>query len=281
MRLKNRQKIIKKIPEHVLQYLMDLNNYFKWRFGRNKHESVYFYTFHKCASSLFSNYVLKNIKGLRHVNYASQIYRGKKIDKVTFNNEGFVYGPIRISADPMTPVYKKLVDPTSDSKFIQNKIAIFLIRDPRDILVSAYYSFGYTHEISSVYEMKEWQEQERSAIQSKTIDEYVLESATRTLKNFEMIDQLDRACTRSVVLKYEDMISNWDYFVRGLTKYIDIKKPVLTRIYEKSRPREKEDKTAHRRSGKPGEFRRKLKKETITSLNIMFEDVLEKFKYDA
>lgn len=115
----------------------------RYYFNRDLPETVYFYTFHKCASTLFNSYILKNIKGLQHVDYASQIYGGKKINKkLNFRDKGFVYGPIRLSADPMSSVYRMLVAPTSGHEFIRDKIAIFVVRDPRDILVSAYYSFG-------------------------------------------------------------------------------------------------------------------------------------------
>jgi hypothetical protein len=43
-------------------------------------ESVFFYTFHKCASSLFARFVLPNVRGLRHENYAARIFRGELTD---------------------------------------------------------------------------------------------------------------------------------------------------------------------------------------------------------
>src|SRR3954467_281701 len=45
-------------------------------------ESVYFYTLHKCASGLFSDYVLKNARGLRLIDYADQFYNGVPSDLV-------------------------------------------------------------------------------------------------------------------------------------------------------------------------------------------------------
>jgi hypothetical protein len=258
---------------------MHLGDYVEWYGGKSSRESVYFYTFHKCASSLFGGYVLKNVQGLRHVDYASRIYSGEKIDKIVFEENGFVYGPIRLSASPRSPVYKKLVEPACDVDFIRSKIAIFLVRDPRDILVSLYYSFGYTHGLSSVDGIREIQEQSRGEIQRQTIDEYALESAHSIVGNFETLDKLSKACTRSVVLRYEDMIDRWDCFVEGLTKYLEIKPTVLTQIHQKSRPREKEDQESHRRSGKPGEFGSKLKEPTIASLNTTFQDVLGRFGY--
>lgn len=254
--------------------------YLKWRHGKNSHESVYFYTFHKCASSLFSGYALKNIEGLRHVDYAKQIYSSGGADDLTFDKSGFVYGPLRLSIAPVLPAQKRLLSLVSDSDFIRSKIAIFLIRDPRDILVSAYYSFGYTHGVSPVKEIREKQEQTRNEIQSKTVDGYALDTVHTILHHFETADRLRKACPRSVVLKYEDMIGNWDCFANGLTQYMDMNQAVLTQIYERSRPREKEDLSSHRRSGLVAGFRGKLKEETIESLNWSLKDVLQQFQYD-
>lgn len=274
-------KVITKIPRYLARRAINLQAHLKWRYGKNSHESVYFYTFHKCASSLFSNYALKNIEGLRHVDYANEFYIGKKCDTVNFEGTGFIYGPIRLSADPLSVTFKRLVEPASESNFIRNRIGIFLLRDPRDILVSSYYSFGYSHGLSSVNEIREMQEQTRNAIQQKTIDEYVLDSAGSMLSSFETADRLIGVCNRCVVIRYEDMLNNWDHFAKDLTKYVNIRPAVLTQIYEQSRPRDREDVTSHRRSGKARGFESKLKSETIVSLNSMFEPVLKRFQYDV
>lgn len=271
--LKKGEKMIKKLPRYLLRRVLKLGDYLKWRYRKNSYESVYFFTFHKCASTLFSGYVLKNIEGLRHLDYATQIYNGQTIDNVTFEKTGFVYGPIRLTKEhPQT--YKVLVEPASDIDFIRNKIALFMVRDPRDILVSAYYSFGWTHQSSPVKELREKQEQRKRKIQRKTVDEYALEFAHRWLNGFKAVDKLVKGCNRCVVLRYEDMIYSWECFAKDLTKYVDIKPTVLTQIYEKSRPRENEDKSSHRRSGMVGQFRAELKGETIKSLNTTFEAVL-------
>ena len=93
---------MKKIPRYISP-----------RVRKDSYESVYFYTFAKCASTLFSSYVLKNIEGLRHVDYANQIYHGRDLKRVVFEEKGFIYGPIRIFYRPAAPVYKKLVKPAS------------------------------------------------------------------------------------------------------------------------------------------------------------------------
>jgi SHS2 domain-containing protein len=242
-------------------------------------ESVYFYTLHKCASSLFS-VVLKKVRGLRLVDYADRFYNGQPIECVTFKEKGFIYGPIRLSTDRPSAIYELLIEPASRTDFIRDKIAIFLIRDPRDILVSSYYSFGYTHKFSAVKEIEEQQRQARERIRCKTIDTFALEIANATLNHFHIIDRLSQACNRGIVLKYEDMIDNWETFSSELTRYLDIGRKTLRHIYKETRPLENESGTGFRRSGKPGAYKDKLLTSTVDALNVAFASVLPRFHYD-
>lgn len=247
--------------------------------GLSTNDSVYFYTFHKCSSNFFSKFVLKNIDGLHNIDYAKIIFKGKKIDNITFENKGIIYGPIRLSAPPTSKEYTQLVQPLSDLDYIQNKIAIFLIRDPRDIIVSSYYSYAYTHRLSPNVKIREEQAQHRKKLQLQTIDEYALESAPVVCNYFKMLDTIHNACKKSIIIKYEDMIDDWSYFENGLTKYITIKKTILRQIYEQTRPLNNENNRSHRRSGRTHTFNEKLKKDTIISLNTIFKEILEKHKY--
>jgi len=244
-------------------------------------ESVYFYTLHKCASSLFSDYVLKKARGLRLVDYMDRFYNGDPIECVKFEEKGFIYGPIRLSTGPTSTIYNRLVEPASRNDFVHDKIAIFLIRDPRDILVSSYYSFGYTHEFSTVKEIEEQQRQVRELIRGKTIDTFALEIANAWLDHFHTVDRLARACSRGVVLKYEDMIYDWAKFCSGLTKYLNLGGRTLRRTYKASRPLENESETGHRRSGKPGAYRDKLLSSTVDALNTIFAPVYARFNYKS
>jgi hypothetical protein len=261
------------------QHIRHPLDFVKWRVQKNAHESVYFYTFHKCASSLFSGYVLRNIVGLRHVDYAKQFYSKGQVVNLVFEETGFIYGPIRLSAEPSLPVYTEFVEPLSQPDFIQDKIAIFLLRDPRDIIVSAYYSFGFTHGRSRVDVVRQKQDEMANDIQSKTLQEYARTTATPIRANFETAGNLLDACQRTVLLKYEDMIESWDHFATDLTRYLQIKPTVLAQIYERTRPRATEDLSSHRRSGKVSGFRDKLDSETIQFLNDTLKDVLMRFDY--
>jgi Sulfotransferase domain len=230
---------------------------------------------------LFGGYALKNVKGLQQMDYEDRFYNGEAVESVTFEERGFIYGPIRLSNSCPSMIYSRLIKAVSRSDFIRDKIAIFLIRDPRDVIVSSYYSFGYTHSFSNVKEVEEEQRELREKIQGKTIDNYALAGANYFLGCFQTIERLFRACKRGVVLKYEDMIDNWEQFVTGLTRYLEFDDAVLRQIYERSRPLETEDLKSHRRSGKPGGHREKLAGPTLDAINTVLAPILKSFGYES
>jgi len=248
-----------------------------------KPESVYFYTFHKCASTLFSSYALKQIEGLKHVNYANQIYSGKWTGETdfVFNPRGNIYGPIRVNSNPGPPLLKAFCQATCTPEFVRDKVAIFLIRDPRDILVSSYFSFGFSHGLSPVDGIRGHQEELRGQIQAVSLDEYVLAAAHETSENFRLLGELHSACERSVLLKYEDLIHNFDHFIAEFSKQVSLAPAVVQEIYQRSRPVKKEDNSSHRRSGQVGGFRGKLKEETVQALSRELAPILERFQYEV
>lgn len=76
------------------------------------------------------------------------------------------------------------------------------------------------------------------------------------------------------------MINNYDYFLSQLRNFITIDDNVAQEIYNRTRPRHKEDISQHKRSGKTGSFRDKLKEETIDELNKKLEKTLNIFQYE-
>lgn len=244
-------------------------------------ESIYFFTFHKCASTLFSSYVLKNIQGLEHVDYAQQDFEGQAAENSHYEPRGHAYGPIRLSRKASTDaqLYDKLVSPLIQRRFIRKRIALVLVRDPRDIAISYYYSLGFSHVLSPIEKVRGKQLEQRRRVSAMTLDEYVISDMPWIVRDFALAEKLLGDCSRATLLKYEDMILNWDRFARDLTRHITLEDDVLDSIYEQSRPRDEEDIMAHRRSGKTEGFREKLKPETIMRVNETLVPVFERFGY--
>ena len=113
-----------------------------------------------------------------------------------------------------------------------------------------------------------------------TLDEYVLESVDRQIALFRKLYDLANACDRSTILRYEDMISNFGVFSDQLCRYVAVEDDVLQAVYQRSRPKQTEDVSSHRRSGQVQGFRTKLGEATIRAVNAKLADTLILFGYE-
>lgn len=164
---------------------------------------------------------------------------------------------------------------------------VFQVRDPRDILVSQYFSFGWLHKLKAGDDKTE-----RELIQSISIDEYVLKAATdSTLHNlldrYTPILEISRSnAPNAVIVRYEDMVLR---FKDWLPKIIDVFDfhPVRSRVllakylfkYRHSFKPPKTEAQAHKRKITPGDHKDKLKAGTIEELNHIFADILREYNY--
>lgn len=243
-----------------------------------KENSVYFFTMHKCASTLFSNFVLPRAKNLQNIDYLGQM-EVKKFNGIDFQESGFLYGPLRVSAHRGDPAFREVIRHTIEQGFLKDKRAVFFVRDPRDILISTYYSFGFSHVFSDNPELREVQEQVRNEIRKQTLDEYCLAEAASCGENFALIHRMVGECQDGILLRYEELIHDFDAMAEKMLRFISLSEADLKEMKIRSRPQEKENLGAHQRSGLTEDYARKLKPETISQLNSILADTLEQFGY--
>lgn len=241
-------------------------------------ESVFFITLHKCASSLFESEVLPFANYHRMVDYNQKLYQGRAPKEFRFPKNGVVFGPIRVQAESFLPDYIRFFDFFTD-EFLSERNCIFLVRDPRDILVSQYYSFGYSHSISSYSEVANAQETLRAEIQGLDIDQYVIHVANDLLRRFEVLVRMHDASNKAVLLRYEDLIDRPTDFLNAFGELCPLPQKIRENAIALSRPQRKEDATQHRRSGNVRGYVNKLSSETILSLDQVFGSVLSRLGY--
>src|SRR5436190_5296319 len=153
--------------------------------------SVYFYTFHKCASSLFADYVLQHVHGLTHVDYSGRRFLEGSAGEVCFEPQGYVYGPIRVLATLREARWESAV---CVPEFVRDKRAIFMVRDPRDLLVSQYYSTAFSHAISPVPEIRDRQLEARRRALRASVDAFALKRAGAMARKFDLLGRLAESC---------------------------------------------------------------------------------------
>jgi len=160
---------------------------------------------------------------------------------------------------------------------------VLVVRDPRDILVSDYYSIAYSHAIPEGEKKQIYLSRRETALTSN-LDEYVLYSANKLLAVFEKYkNHLFPQCTHVHVARYEDMVVDFPSWLDALLSSTGMEIPSAMRLqlirnHEERRPKG-ENIHSHLRKGMPGEHREKLQSGTIEKLNCIFEAPLGRFNY--
>lgn len=159
---------------------------------------------------------------------------------------------------------------------------IFHVRDPRDILVSQYYSYGWRH---SEEGFESGRQRQRTSIQSMEIDDYVLQqqAVIGPLKK-RFADLIHRQPYELAnVVRYEQMVLNFPEWLEQVVKPFEFKVPSLVKARFAFRYRNEfqpdNNPNSHKRNVLPGDHRRRLKPETIERLNLIFEPELRALKY--
>jgi hypothetical protein len=250
-------------------------------------QSTLFFTHHKCAST-FVNRLLSRVEG-RYGGLQAVDYEGCLWDHIArldvpqpvtphqvletfeddlFRTRGFVYGPLRA--------------PFSigrDQRF--NRIVF--IRDPRDTLVSMYYSLGWTHPVPPAPEQAEPFLALRAEAQRSTIDEFAIAHAHSWLKpllaNYR--EMIADAHGRVAVFHYEDLIARPDATVSSMLAVISggaTGGPTIESILKgETFVRSTKNDHHHQRSGAAGQYVKELNHWTIAQLNKLFREDLEFF----
>jgi hypothetical protein len=161
---------------------------------------------------------------------------------------------------------------------------ILLVRDPRDMLVSHYYSMRDSHpepgnalkSVNSRMTMRDW-------ARSLEIDDYVHKAAEtfrRFLTNYRTILCADYS---TKIFRYEDVIYRKAEWVEGIADHFgfEMTPAVAAEIAGKQDiiP-EKESTSQHVRQVHPGNFKQKLRPDTVAQLDEYFAEEMVFFGYE-
>jgi len=159
---------------------------------------------------------------------------------------------------------------------------ILLVRDPRDALVSEYFSNAFSHSLPEQGEAREQMLELREEARHAHIEQFVIQRApafAKTMREYRpLVDD-----GQALVLKYEDFIPDkrtyihricehfgWpvdDHFVSLVLSWADV-------IPEEERP------TQFVRKVTPGDHKDKLRQKTIDKLGEMLGDEMAMFGYE-
>jgi hypothetical protein len=234
--------------------------------------SIVLFTAHKCASTYTSKIMqdLAAAEGMPFIDFPRYFIFSKNFSKfadptfmrTAFKPKGYFYGAFRS--------FKNIPN-------IENYRIALILRDPRDVITSHYFSTAFSHPVLSkgIYEA-------RQEALKQTIDEFVLANAPQTKEYYHEYCQKALHLPNVELLKYEDMIGDFEPWLQRLVKHIGMEhqQEVIKRLVAESKfTVKKEDKFSHIRSIKAGDYLDKLKPETIQALNELFKEELEMLNY--
>ncbi len=260
--------------------------------GQKPSRNVIAFTTHKAGSMLLHR-VLKDISELNRIRFFSPNKAQLPFDRM-FAGHDFMakkcgcFGPIRFFVP---------------STAIADASVILHLRDPRDVLVSMFYSYCYMHagEIEA-------QTGYRKEVAEAGIDRFVLEMVSEPFYGYRgdygigsrykkhvgtVLDRYERYLAEllgranTMVVSYEEMVGSFPSWLEKVVDAFDLNDPAETRAVVAARhansvaAEEKEDVWSHKRKVTPGDHREKLRAETIRELDRIFAPVLDRLGYSA
>jgi hypothetical protein len=185
---------------------------------------------------------------------------------------------------------------------IQDYNIILHLRDPRDVLVSMFYSYCFIHTAN----IAEASIKHRKETAEKGIDEFVLaKCSSKSLEYTEncgsgrhvehLIGNIPRRYNDYInnllgknnvtFLKYEEMVTDYQSWINKFIKPFNIEnhEKVVSELSAQSEnffPSRTIDVMSHIRHVTPGDYKNKLKPSTIERLNNIFSLVLDSLDYE-
>jgi hypothetical protein len=172
-----------------------------------------------------------------------------------------------------------------DNELFATSPKLLMVRDPRDALVSEYFSNAYSHPVPQATEdsddTRALMMRNRSRAINSSIDAWVVRAATgmnRSLAAYSVI--LDDPTT--LVLRYEDYVFRKDAMLRAIAQHVGwrLDDALVTQVlaWADVVP-EQEDPHQFVRQVSPGDHRRKLSRRTIWRINRLLRPSMRLYGY--
>ena len=169
-----------------------------------------------------------------------------------------------------------------ENQLIARRKKILLVRDPRDAIVSAYFSFANSHRQPGKGPALTQFLERREQIKTLDIESYALGQSTQVKRDFDNYNQYLTKNSLLKVYRYEDIIFDKANWIEDMLQFLNLSlnSAQLSKIADKHDIVPKaEDVSQHVRKVKPGDHREKLSPECIAKLNETLGEVLERYDY--
>lgn len=240
---------------------------------KKQQSSILFFTTHKCASMLMTRilrHINRRVLGLTPLNLAAYCWDTASGESVHahlsrhsqqyFRDRGILYAPLRSYID---------------IAHLQQSRVLLMLRDPRDVVVSGYFSAKYSHRPPASAQRRKAFLAHREWLAQTSLEDYVLEFAPPMVERYTAYRQ---NISRDALLTYEHMWWDFNAFTDRLeiilgVEFSDSLRREIAAIASMGKP-VGEDVTAHQRKGIPGDYKEKLSPDVAARITELFADSL-------
>ncbi|MEO8116284.1 MAG: sulfotransferase domain-containing protein [Bacteroidota bacterium] len=240
--------------------------------SKSTQKSVIFFTVHKCGSTFTKKTLLTLIGPENIIPIKLSAYLSPEKKEKYYNDPLFMRKVLK----PRGFLFGAFKDMYPFANLEQYKV-ILVLRDPRDVVTSSYFSTLYNHPLTAEDMIKK-----RKKYADYSIDEYVLEIAPDIQRKYKAYCD-DLLPDKNVLfLKYEEMVGDFSSWLTKIANYLELENPqkkIATLVEATKFKVKKEDKNSFVRNITPGDHSNKLQPETITKLNELFKNELRQLNY--
>jgi len=165
---------------------------------------------------------------------------------------------------------------------------ILHLRDPRDILTSAFFSCVYSHpRQEGRFNISD---EQRGHLQERGIDAFVIERTPNLKSRYETLCNALFGKDNVRCIKYEDMVTDYKHWLeeylsafRHLARSQTSFSGIVDDLYNRHKDEfnvDSEDIFRHKRQVTPGDHKQKLTPQTIEWLNREFDNILRLLQYN-
>lgn len=247
-----------------------------------KETSVIFFTTHKCASSYVPSIFHECCKysGYSAVDYASVIWAlGDKFTGYD-SYESF----LEENYDSLYRLKGKIYSPQRKPiKFagINSFKQLYFLRDPRDVLVSAFYSFSKTHTLPEGSLSAAVFSDRRREICNLGINDYALSAATEwLLPMYEEYFESYKSAHDKLYLSYDYYLNDTSGFIGKVCSFVGVNLPehAINSLVSLASPVQSHvNANRHQRSGKSAQWRYELDEDVQKILTDQFASIMQKW----
>ncbi|MGA8194017.1 MAG: sulfotransferase domain-containing protein [Acetobacteraceae bacterium] len=237
-----------------------------------------FVTMHK-AGSVFVDQVLSQLmvsEGFEHVDLALQAFQMGVREHLycvahahELSRPRCYFGPFR------GPYIRKMPG-------LERLRLVAQVRDPRDCIISLYYSLIYSHPPPAQGPAKEKYERNLAVTQSADLETFVRKQARQYAVRMHVLQDVFQRAQNGILLRYETMVGAPLEWLSALCEFlrIDLSPQIANWVSKEMCTNDLvEDVSRHKRQVFPGDFRRKLTASMQDQLTSMLRPHLDAFGY--